>query len=176
MKLTESDKKLMNDILTFLYESKGSWQDSAAARELNIDEGLYQFLLNAICELSKNRLNILSCEKFNDGSYAIVRFNKVETQRFLNNGGFLSLNEQEPNLTHINFIGGDNYGIQSSGSNNPIIKQANKFSEKPLKSTNKNWYSFLINPWFIGISLVLITAIFNTKRIMNFLNQWIDSF
>ncbi|MFT5667532.1 MAG: hypothetical protein ACI9DK_001730 [Vicingaceae bacterium] len=83
--------------------------------------------------------------------------------------------KNKPQTNNINFIGGNNYGIQSSDSNfkNPTIKNNNALTNKTIVTTSKKdkWYT---NPWLIvGVSL-LLTAMFNTKRIMSFLNNFID--
>lgn len=85
--------------------------------------------------------------------------------------------KNRPQVNIENFIGRDNYGIQSSDSDfkKPIIKNTNAAKSKKAvtKSNNESWYT---NSWLIGLALVVIAALFNTTRIMNALNHCMDGF
>lgn len=77
--------------------------------------------------------------------------------------GYLKFINKESlnNHTTLNYISGDNYGIQSSDGvfKNPTIKQTKEapISKPPKKSLLKKIYS---DPWVIGIGLIIIEEIF----------------
>ena len=70
-------------------------------------------------------------------------------------------------------IGQFNQDSEFFESPNNIKTKAAPRSKPEIKSRLK---TILSNPWLIGISLVLLAAIFNGKRFMSFINNILDNF
>jgi hypothetical protein len=178
--LKTNDISNLNKILSLIV-AKGKINNSMVAKHLSLDRLESDFIFNTFCTYADN-IDIIKAEFFNSDSAAIVRIHKPQLTRFIDNGGFTEyFKEKEDNTTKSNtFI---NYGqignaIQSSGDTifkKPTVKQKNApaSSKAVTKSSKVRWYT---NRWLIGVALVLITALFNTKRIMSLFNNIIDSF
>ncbi len=122
----------------------------------------------------------LGLVKKNGGFYEL----KNKGIGIVKNGGYLkhrhiekgSFNDQHiTNTLHFN---GDNYGIVGQNShfeNIPIKIQTNEIPSKKSE-TKSRLTNILFNPWFIGISLAFLAALFNGNRVMNFINNILDNF
>jgi hypothetical protein len=92
-------------------------------------------------------------------------------------------------IEYLNKIESDNRNITNNFNNSTIgqLNQDSEFFESPNNIKTKaapsnnpviksRLNTILSNPWFIGISLALITAIFNARRFVSFINNIIDDF
>ncbi|MEW7292882.1 hypothetical protein [Aquimarina sp. 2304DJ70-9] len=85
-----------------------------------------------------------------------------------------NLNSQ-PNINIENFIGGDNNGIQSSKSDFSDVNVKNNYQELNQETEKESLLRrIFLNPYVIGLIFVIIAAIFNAERIMNFINKIIN--
>jgi hypothetical protein len=128
----------------------------------------------------------------------------LRKEKLIKYGSGIYLNSSSGTESKINFIRAEieikgkeylnnmelNNGSITNNFNNSTIGQLNQdseFFESPnrikttaTKSNNpaikSRLYRILLNPWFIGISLTLIAAIFNSIRFMSYINNIIDNF
>ncbi|MFT5250753.1 MAG: hypothetical protein ACJAUV_001667 [Flavobacteriales bacterium] len=149
----------LNDILNLdrilsLIIAKGKINKSMVKNHLSLDRLESDFIFNTFCKYADN-LDILKAEFYGDDSASIVRINKPVLDRFIKDGGFNEYFKEKEET--------------------PTVKQKNApASSKTVTKSNKDtWYT---NPWLIGVTLALLAAIFNTKRIMSLFNNVIDSF
>lgn len=91
-------------------------------------------------------------------------------------------------MEYLRKIEKDNSNITNNFNNSTIgqLNQESNFSESPISikindipSKNPEKKSILnklfSNPWVIGISLVLFTAVLNGKRVMRYINDILDN-
>jgi hypothetical protein len=76
-----------------------------------------------------------------------------------------------------NYIGGDNNGNQLSRSNVKNIKIKSTIYPSPNENKQNPIISFVLKCWWqllIPLFFVIVTAVFNSERIMNFINRIIN--
>lgn len=104
---------------------------------------------------------------------------KSKGVEIVESGGYLkhrhiekgSIDTQQITKT-LNF-NGNNYGIVGQDSRFENIPINIKTNDIPSKNpvTKSRLITILSNPWFVGITLVVLAAIFNGKTVMNFINN-----
>ena len=94
MTYTQKDITLFDETLKLLYKIeiertiKKSPNSETIAKEFNLIPEDAKFILNNVLEMG-SVLQILTKEKFGYGDFKLNNINKVNTDRFIENGGFL---------------------------------------------------------------------------------------
>ncbi len=169
MKFSEEEMLKLDEILKFLNNEKlYEYDNQYLANNFRIPLEQFEFLYNKIAEFSMVEYPIAKILNQNT-NYPKIECN-YSTDCFIENGGFKEyyklkrqkeLENKKPNVIAENYIGGDNYGNQSSNSfsNNPstINTIANPSNELKTNSVMlKFWKLTSENKLISGLLLVII--------------------
>jgi hypothetical protein len=93
MELNKKEILEVDKLFKLLYEKKSdSLDDSFIEEKTSITRNKIIYYKKFICETSDKRaLDLVICEVAPSGDYFIVRFNKIETDKFIEDGGFVKL-------------------------------------------------------------------------------------
>lgn len=165
IELSNDEILKLDSILLFLNNTKGCEYDNqylANHFQLSLEE--YEYFYNQICNFSMNEHNIGNV--LNKGKDYQKLWIDNYTDRFIKNGGFEKYyrlkkermtENNKPNVIAENYIGGDNYGTQSSNNafKSPTIETNVKTT--PKEPHKKSWIEIV--SWIITI-VVGITIIY----------------
>ena len=164
MELTESRKGIIIKLISeFKKSDTYTLYKNDFARIVNNENEL-----KAITEILKHKLEFITSQtketyRLTKKGIVFSSFEELETEKakiIMNN--FNNSTIGQFNQDSDFFESPNNIKTNAAPSNNPVIKSRLK--------------TILSNPWFIGISLALLAAIFNGKRFMSFINNILDNF
>ena len=130
------------------------------------------------------------------------KLNELKTEKLIAYGTGINISSGDGSVNKLNFIRAkikfkgieylrkieSNNNITNNFNNSTVgqFNQDSNFSESPISiktneipSKNPEMKSrlnkLLSNPWFIGISVAVLTALLNGKRVMNFINDILNN-
>lgn len=133
-----------------------------------------------LSELEKKQFNYLKYEIRSDlEKNGLAEFPiKGNSDIMLTEGGRHYFDLKHPNtILADTYIGGDISGVYLSRSNLKNTEIKHNDQPKAKESKNNVIISFIVKFWrgiLIPVLLLIIAALFNSERVMNFINKWVN--